>query len=332
MLVGSAAREAGAQVAPVGGRLYGDGCYYATLVNPVIPPGQPGSAQLVRQGCRVLAPNGRFYYVDDQTRIWHDEVTGHQLARNQQGDWFILSSAGWTRLLRGAPDGDGPPPPMPLPPQAVQPPVRQRAQPRVQQQPIAPPAEPPVAARTQAVPETPQQLAPQPAPQPAQQPAQQGAARSSPLSPATAATLFAIQESISASKTRMFAPKDCVKEWNDFECYQKRIQRDRALHGYNCLSSRDQNTSYCNRKESAARAQAAAEQRRQEAKRIATEQQRQAAAAAAAGRQAEQQRQAAVAAARQAEQQREAAAAAARQAEQQRQAREDAARRRPYDR
>lgn len=78
------------------GQLYSDGCYYITLVNPVIPAGQPGYTSLSRQGCRVRGAAGTVFYVDDRTHIWRDEATGYQYGYNAQGVWMIFTDRGWT--------------------------------------------------------------------------------------------------------------------------------------------------------------------------------------------------------------------------------------------
>jgi hypothetical protein len=77
------------------GQLYSDGCYYITVVNPIMPAGLPGYASLVRQGCRVRNAAGTVFYVDDRTHIWRDEATGYQYRYNAWGVWMIFTNRGW---------------------------------------------------------------------------------------------------------------------------------------------------------------------------------------------------------------------------------------------
>ena len=77
------------------GQWFTDNCLYDTIVNPVIPPGQPGATYLARKGCRVQDSEERVYYHDDKTQTWTDQQTGHVYAVSQGGGWLIQSTAGW---------------------------------------------------------------------------------------------------------------------------------------------------------------------------------------------------------------------------------------------
>jgi hypothetical protein len=72
-----------------------DGCYYAAVVNRVIPRGQPGYVQWVRQGCNFQTSDGDVYYHDDRAQTWKNMRTGMVFAFAQNGRLFVLTNTGW---------------------------------------------------------------------------------------------------------------------------------------------------------------------------------------------------------------------------------------------
>jgi len=72
-----------------------DGCYYAAVVNRVIPRGQTGYLQWVRQGCNFQASDGDVYYRDDRAQTWKNLRTGMVFAIAQNGRPLVQTNTGW---------------------------------------------------------------------------------------------------------------------------------------------------------------------------------------------------------------------------------------------
>lgn len=222
-----------ADVSAARGPMAADGCYYGTVVNPVIPFGQPGYATVVRTGCLGIGPDRRAYFVEVGTNVWHDDSNGYRYG--WAGDqWSIFTTQGWLSVTAFNAGATSPPP-----------------------------------------------------------------SSGNGMSPEGLKQSIEFQDRHEKRMREINAGPDCFnKPW-----LQECIQKQRDLHGYDCLTSRDRYTTHCQREDDARAATKKAEQAHYDNKALAEKAERDrfnaaAADATAANRRAEQQRADAAAAAR----------------------------------
>jgi hypothetical protein len=99
-----------AGISPARGAPASDGCYYTTVVNTALLPGQPGYSTTYRTGCARVGPDGFLDFVDNNG-IWHDDVGRiDYVIRNNA--WYYWNGSTWVldRTL-----DDLPPPPIEVP-------------------------------------------------------------------------------------------------------------------------------------------------------------------------------------------------------------------------
>jgi hypothetical protein len=170
-----------------------DGCFYVTVVNRLIPAGQPGYFQQYRAGCNVRNAVGRIFYHDEINQTWKDLRTGELYQVAADGCLYLWTTAG-RREDRAAASG---------------------TQKAGQEQ---------SAGNPQAIITTQQAL------------------RQQTLADFLEKQLHDAQEQHQRSTLNLILP--CSGEKNYLDC----VDKDRELHGFNCYSSRDMNTNYCQRK------------------------------------------------------------------------------------